>query len=110
MRTRGVAIGCPHSDRTILPDPNQGCNPPARSLIVGGRLPADLEPTDLEPADLKPADLAPADLESNEWAPVHSSIAGPYIFVLSEGFLVKTSVFSESQNAWPLRSDPADMF
>jgi hypothetical protein len=25
----------------------------------------------------------------NEWAPVHESIAGPYIFVIGEGVLVK---------------------
>jgi hypothetical protein len=45
---------------------------------------------------------------SNEWAPVQSSIAGPYIFVLSEGFLVTHQMFSESTSAWPLRFDPAD--
>jgi hypothetical protein len=27
-------------------------------------------------------------LQTNEWAPVQSSSAGPYIFVLSEGFLL----------------------
>jgi hypothetical protein len=32
-----------------------------------------------------------ADLAPNEWAPVHSSIAGPYIFVLGEGFLIDIS-------------------
>ena len=32
----------------------------------------------------------------NEWAPVHKSIAGPYIFVIGEGFLVDTSMFSGS--------------
>jgi hypothetical protein len=45
----------------------------------------------------------------NEWAPVHSSIAGPYIFVLGEGFLIDISSISRSDNAWPLRSDPVDM-
>jgi hypothetical protein len=45
----------------------------------------------------------------NEWAPVHESIAGPYIFVIGEGFLVDTSVVSGSGSAWPLRSSPADM-
>ena len=45
---------------------------------------------------------------SNEWAPVQSSIAGPYIFVLSEGFLVAHQMFSEPTSAWPSRSDPAD--
>jgi len=38
------------------------------------------------------------------------SIAGPYIFVIGEGFLVDTSLFSGSDSAWPLRSSPADMF
>ena len=33
------------------------------------------------------------DVAKNEWAPVHSSIAGPYIFVIGEGFLVDTSMF-----------------
>ena len=46
---------------------------------------------------------------SNEWAPVHSSSAGPYIFVLSEGFLIDTSSISGSNGAWPLRFDPVDM-
>ena len=45
-----------------------------------------------------------------EWAPVHSSIAGPYIFVIGEGFLVDTSMISGSGSAWPLRSSPVDMF
>jgi len=43
----------------------------------------------------------------NEWAPVHESITGPYIFVVDEGVLVKTSIFSGSYSAWPLRSSPA---
>jgi len=43
----------------------------------------------------------------NEWAPVHESIAGPYIFVIGEGVLVKTSMVSGSGGAWPLRSSPA---
>jgi len=38
------------------------------------------------------------------------SIAGPYIFVIGEGFLVDTSMVSGSGSAWPLRSSPADMF
>ena len=46
----------------------------------------------------------------NEWAPVHKSIAGPYIFVIGEGFLVDTSMISGSGSAWPLRSSPVDMF
>src|SRR5882757_3987574 len=50
-----------------------------------------------------------ADAESNEWAPVHSSIAGPDIFVLSEGFLIHISSFLGSDRAWPLRFNPADM-
>jgi hypothetical protein len=45
----------------------------------------------------------------NEWAPVHKSIAGPYIFVIGEGFLVDTSMISGSGSAWPLRSSPVDM-
>ena len=45
----------------------------------------------------------------NEWAPVHSSIAGPYIFVLGEGFLVDTSSMSGPDRAWPLRFDPVGM-
>ena len=49
-------------------------------------------------------------LFKNEWAPVHESIAGPYIFVIGEGFLVDTSMFSGSGSAWPLRSSPVDMF
>jgi hypothetical protein len=32
----------------------------------------------------------------NEWAPVHKSIAGPYIFVIGEGLLVDTSMVSGS--------------
>jgi hypothetical protein len=43
----------------------------------------------------------------NEWAPVHESIAGPYIFVVGEGVLVKTSMVSGSDSAWPLRFSPA---
>ena len=50
------------------------------------------------------------DIRKNEWAPVHSSIAGPDIFVIGEGFLVDTSMVSGSGSAWPLRSSPADMF
>jgi hypothetical protein len=46
----------------------------------------------------------------NEWAPVHSSIAGPDIFVIGEGFLVDTSMISGSDSAWPLRSSPVHMF
>ena len=46
----------------------------------------------------------------NEWAPVHSSIAGPDIFVIGEGFLVDTSMVSGSGSAWPLRSSPVHMF
>ena len=41
---------------------------------------------------------------------MHESIAGPYIFVIGEGFLVDTSMVSESGSAWPLRSSPAYMF
>ena len=41
---------------------------------------------------------------------MHSSIAGPYIFVIGEGFLVDTSIVSGSGSAWPLRSGPVDMF
>ena len=48
--------------------------------------------------------------KKNEWAPVHSSIAGPDIFVIGEGFLVDTSMISGSSSAWPLRSGPVDMF
>ena len=48
-------------------------------------------------------------LESNEWAPVHSSSAGPYIFVLGEGFLIDTSSISGPECAWPLRFNPVDM-
>jgi len=44
----------------------------------------------------------------NEWAPVHQSIAGPCIFVIGEGVLVKTSIVSGSGSAWPLRSSPAE--
>jgi len=43
---------------------------------------------------------------ANEWAPVHSSSAGPYIFVIGEGFLVDTSAFFkiEKRVAFALRS------
>ena len=44
----------------------------------------------------------------NEWAPVHESIAGPYIFVIGEGVLVQTSMVSGSGDAWPLRPSPAE--
>ena len=46
----------------------------------------------------------------NEWAPVHSSIAGPDIFVIGEGFLVDTSLIKGSGSAWPLRSSPVNVF
>jgi hypothetical protein len=39
---------------------------------------------------------------------VHSSIAGPCIFVLSEGFLIDISSISGPNGAWPLRFDPVD--
>jgi hypothetical protein len=76
----------------------------AGAIIVVGERSTDLVAADLESEDLKSAELAP-----NEWAPVHSSIAGPYIFVLGEGFLIDISSFSRSNTAWPLRSDPVDM-
>ena len=54
-------------------------------------------------------DLGGAKEQPNKWAPVHSSSAGPYIFVLSEGFLIDTSSISGPDCAWPLRFDPVDM-
>src|SRR5439155_11344176 len=45
----------------------------------------------------------------NEWAPVHSSIAGPCIFVLAKDFWYTPVVSWDSASAWPLRSNPADM-
>src|SRR5882757_3993209 len=49
MRIRGLAIAGPFPDRTILSDPNQGCN--LEGSVACGRAVVAIEP--------------------NEWAPVH---------------------------------------
>ena len=41
---------------------------------------------------------------------MQSSSAGPYIFVLGEGFLLAHQNDLRIRYAWPLRSDPADSF
>jgi hypothetical protein len=70
MRMRGFSIAGPCLDGRILSDPSDACNLQGLHQLqkaVGSYI------------------------EPIEWAPVHSSIAGPDIFVISEGFLVDTS-------------------